>query len=259
MGVECFVTIAIPCGIFHYAWVKSRLVAFVHMTSHTADSLFTVSNILLIFGAVIVLVGTIGVFWIGGIRERFADERISANEAKTSGAKAEAELARENTEKLKSVNLILETNLEKERSARLELESKLAYRHLSEDQKRAFVSALLPFAGQKVKIESPLGDAEAKSYRDEFVPLFEEAKWDHNGGAGIIEGAAYSIEPMGIEVTVHQVNESQGTTNDAINALIKVVGDLGLFDSGGPRMNPQVADGEVLFRVGHKTPISGKR
>jgi hypothetical protein len=44
----------------------------------------------------------------------------------------------------------------------------------------------------------------------------------------------------------------KGRTNNAINALIKVIGDLNLFDGGGPAMNAQVADGEVAVKIGPK-------
>ena len=60
-----------------------------NITSQAADTFYTWSNVLLVFGATLALIGTAGVFWSGGVREKFADERISANEAETAKAKAE--------------------------------------------------------------------------------------------------------------------------------------------------------------------------
>ena len=54
-----------------------------------ADAVFTWANVVLVVGAVLALVGTAAVFWSTGIRERYADERIAANEAETAKAKAE--------------------------------------------------------------------------------------------------------------------------------------------------------------------------
>lgn len=73
-----------------------------NITSTAADAIFTYANILLVVGAVLAVVGTVGVFWSTGIRERFADERIAANEAETARAKADAAQARLEQERLKA-------------------------------------------------------------------------------------------------------------------------------------------------------------
>lgn len=107
-----------------------------------------------------------------------------------------------------------------------------------------------------MKILSVSGDGEAKIYRDDFVYVFGKAGWDYGGEQEIGE-AIIDPDPIGIEIVVHQINEHQGQTNDAINTLIKVIGDLNLFDGGGPRKNPQVPEKQVPekeleFRIGHK-------
>lgn len=56
----------------------------------SANQLYGWSNVLLIIGAVAVLAGTIGVIWATGIRDRYADQRISKNEADTALAKSAA-------------------------------------------------------------------------------------------------------------------------------------------------------------------------
>jgi hypothetical protein len=73
------------------------------ITSQVADAIYTWSNVLLVLGAIFALTGTAGVFWSGGVREKFADERISANEAETAKAKAETAQAKLEQERLKAL------------------------------------------------------------------------------------------------------------------------------------------------------------
>ena len=67
-----------------------------------ADAVFTWANIVLVVGAVLAFVGTAAVFWSTGIRERYADERIAANEAEAAKAKAETARALLEQERLKA-------------------------------------------------------------------------------------------------------------------------------------------------------------
>lgn len=80
-------------------WIKSMF----SITAQVADAIYSWSNVLLVFGATLALIGTAGVFWSGGVREKFADERISANEAETAKAKAETAKALLEQERLKSL------------------------------------------------------------------------------------------------------------------------------------------------------------
>ena len=73
------------------------------ITPQVADTIYTWSNALLVLGATVALIGTAGVFWSGGVREKFADERIAANEAETAKAKAETAQALLEQERLKAV------------------------------------------------------------------------------------------------------------------------------------------------------------
>jgi hypothetical protein len=73
------------------------------ITSEVADAIYAWSNVLLVLGATLALVGIAGVFWSGGVREKFADERISANEAETAKAKAETAQAMLEQERLKAL------------------------------------------------------------------------------------------------------------------------------------------------------------
>ena len=58
------------------------------ITSPLADRLFTISNAVLILGAAMVFIGTIGAIVLSGVREQFSNARISENETQTAqGAK----------------------------------------------------------------------------------------------------------------------------------------------------------------------------
>ena len=80
-------------------WIKSMF----SISAPAADTIYTCANVLLVVGATLALIGTAGVFWSGGVRERFADERISTNEAETAKAKAETAKALLEQERLKSL------------------------------------------------------------------------------------------------------------------------------------------------------------
>src|SRR4051812_42960759 len=98
------------------------------ISSDAANFIFTWSNVALVVGAILALLGTLGVFWAGGIRERYGDERLASAEAKVAQANAdaaesrkEAELAKLQTEKLKQ---------------------QLSWRQLSEAQEREIAGQL---------------------------------------------------------------------------------------------------------------------
>lgn len=89
------------------------------MASSTADAIFHWANIFLVIGGVITVGATVLIFWITGVRERYADERLAANEATTAKANADAASAHILTASIESQNIRLRTKLEEERVARL--------------------------------------------------------------------------------------------------------------------------------------------
>jgi hypothetical protein len=110
-----------------------------------ADAIFTWANIILVVGAVLAFVGTAAVFWSTGVRERYADERIAANEAETAKAKAETAQAR----------------LEQER-----LKSQMAWRRISPEQARR-IAALLQGEKLEAWVTFVGNDPEATVFRED--------------------------------------------------------------------------------------------
>lgn len=108
------------------------------LSQEMADGVFGLSNIALTIGAALVLIGTVGVFWSGGIRDKYADERIASNEAKTARAVAEAAKANQRAEE--------------ERLARVKIEERLAPRSLTAAQETDLQNRLGKFAGTSLDI-----------------------------------------------------------------------------------------------------------
>lgn len=100
-----------------------------------ANSIYTISNLILVIGAVFTVAGTVGAIWSGKVREHYADLRISTNETKTANAIADAARANERA-----------AALDKEAAAlKLELHQRtqpLVTRSLSVGQKQALKSVL---------------------------------------------------------------------------------------------------------------------
>jgi len=54
-----------------------KAMSIFNLSQAAADAIFGYANVAMMIGAAIVLIGTIGAIWSGGIRERYANERIS--------------------------------------------------------------------------------------------------------------------------------------------------------------------------------------
>jgi len=147
-----------------------------------ADTIYGWANIALAIGAALVLFGTIGVIWSGGVRERFANERISSNETKTAQAVADAatahaasevakaDAARANENFVKAKQSIATAN---ERAAKLEneaeqarleterLKRQFAWRRLNETQFHALATGFSEIIGLNLVLSAVGSDPES--------------------------------------------------------------------------------------------------
>lgn len=155
-----------------------------------ANALYNIANIVLILGAFLVLLGTIIAIWTGGIRERFADERMSNNETETARAKADAAQADAHA---------AEVNLE--------LAKLKAPRTLGGEQQSRLVTKLKPFAGQTFSL-NVVADTEPISLMSMIETVLASAGWVNIpsqigdvqvGGAGMAYGTAVELQmpPVG--------------------------------------------------------------
>lgn len=133
----------------------------------TAATGFTVSNIVAVIGAALVLFGSWGAFHFGRIRDRYTDERMSDNVRKTAEAVADAA-------KLRESNTHLQLDLENERIQRLSLEKKVEPRHISDDQRTLLISKIRSSGWKKAEIIWH-GVGEAEFYAKDLASVFEQA------------------------------------------------------------------------------------
>ena len=92
-----------------------------------ANLIYALSWIGLLVGAALTLLATAAVFWSSGVRDKYADERTVSLEFSTAEAKLEQA-------KIQESNLRLQIDLERERAARIEIETGLASRRVSPQQ-----------------------------------------------------------------------------------------------------------------------------
>lgn len=216
----------------------------------TANVLFGLSNIALIVGTVLALVGTIGIFWTTGIRDRYADERISNNEAQTATANRGAAEATERANALAK-------EAEHERLERLKLEAEIAPRRLTREQHEAIATALNRFAGRRVMVTSYSLDAESAILTKQVIEALQAA------GLKVADGTSSLMQMGAFYVGIHVA----GPKRDLVTALSESLSQAAHLAvapesptqlvphpagivSGPP--NPATADASIL--VGIKPP-----
>ena len=96
-------------------------------------------------------------------------------------------------EELRKQNLSTASELEKERIRRLELEGKVAWRRLSEEQQLKISERLKQFAGLEVHIIFTSGDMEGKSFANDILSALTKAKWH----VPYKPGAVLNMAPFG--------------------------------------------------------------
>lgn len=167
-----------------------------------ANVLFGLSNVALILGTVLVLIGTIGVFWTTGIRDRYADERVSTNEVRTA-------LANESAAKANERASALAKETEHERLERLKLEAEIAPRRVTREQREAIATALSRFAGRSVTVTSYSQDAESAILTKQLIEALQAA------GLKVADGTASLMQMGGFSMGVHVA----GPNRDLVMAL----------------------------------------
>lgn len=138
--------------------------------------------------------------------ERIAQSNRLAGEANERAARSQLDAAEamRQQETLRAQNLILETNLERERSERLRLEARVAPRSISAEQRATIVRTLRPAPGQKFTagIRVPYGTAESTRYADQLRAVFLAAGWNapdvvHNMVAGVQQPSGVIVVATG--------------------------------------------------------------
>jgi len=148
--------------------MAKRTFLMFQISATSADLIFNVSNIILIAGAVLVAVGTFTAIWSGGIRERFADERISKNEVDTARANADAAIAIQNaaTANLKAA--------ETEKKSQ-EIKERLGNRRITENQ-HSIIVGIMKDNPASFNMEV-MSDPESGLYAADILKTFTDSGW----------------------------------------------------------------------------------
>ena len=149
----------------------------------TANEIYTWGWRLSLGGAVVTAIG-VGLLMLG-TRVRDHDFEKQVGELHSSAAKSEAE-----TERLKSTNLELAATVEREKAARLRIESGLSPRHIKPEQIVVLVNALRGL--QLSATISTYSEAEAAAYAAEIASALQSAGVRVQQGGKIISASSYA-------------------------------------------------------------------
>lgn len=134
-------------------------------------------NFFNILGAFAVAVGTYGTIKMGAVKEHFADQRISTNEAETARAIADSDIAKAQAAQANERAAEANKKAEEERLARLKLEVRLAPRSLTGAQQQAIVGRIKPFAPQQFEFVSYQEDQEVRGLVETLILILLMAGW----------------------------------------------------------------------------------
>jgi hypothetical protein len=184
------------------------------ITSSSADRLFAISNFVLIVGAAAVLIGTIGTIVLSGVREQFANERISTNEAETNRAIAESELAKSGAAEANA--RAAEAN-QKASEAQLKLAEFRKPRGVTAEQAALIIDKISPFTGSKFDVGHDFVGREVWDFLWQLEPVISRAGWvhidwigpqtfkkngwpgDHNYGLANVSNVSIEVHPQAPE------------------------------------------------------------
>ncbi len=188
------------------------------MSLPTANLLYGISNTALAVGALLVLLGTLGAIWSGGVRDRYSDERIAYDEAQTASANERAAQAEQRA---------AEANLE---LARLK-----APRTLNAEQQSSVAAQVELFHGQKYCALLPPAGIDTESLWQSLDDTLTRAGWSRVAPLGLVVGippAGVSINaPPGVFVGVAPTQKDE--VGPAAIALAKALTAVGIVAIAG--------------------------
>ena len=217
---------------------KTVKVLMFNVSLDNANFWFDMSNLALLLGAVLVVVGTYGVYKMGAIKEHFSDLRISENERATAEANERA------------------VHLEKEAAeARLEterLKKEVAWRDLNPITRGKLIAELSDKPA-RITLVFVSGDPEATRYCAQFVDVFRQAKWKVE-----VIGRTFLGPPIGIFVTQNDKwnsniqSEIESVRKAFLDAGIPVGKGGGAVEARVPGLSLGTTDANVRIVVGHR-------
>jgi len=121
-------------------------------------------------------------------------------------------------------------------------------RGLTEAQKKAIISLLSPFRGQKFSVVCVAGDPEAKSIGEDIVNVLRAAGWDFPESA--VGEATYNKEPVGLSLMVNAGQIMTPSVLRPVAMLVKALADAGLMQRNGALADPNIPRDRIEVRIG---------
>jgi hypothetical protein len=189
---------------------------------------------------------------------RAGEARAQAATATEGQKKLETALeqAKVRQEELRRQNLELQSEVEREHLARLQIEERLAPRKLTGGQIRAVAAKLLPFAGQKVQLVVSPPESEPMRIGDLILSALKESGW--NPGTLVGSDVARSVSGILIEI---KPGADQKTVA-AAHALASALRSENLVVSGPQPADPhsitgvftggEIKDAKIMVTIGSK-------
>lgn len=146
------------------------------MSLATANAVYGLANAVTIVAAVLTVIGVGGVVWSGRVRDQYTAEETEKLRHGTAVAQSTAASANEKAAELTRSNLMLQIDLEREKSARRRLE-RVVPRRITRAQMNELASVLEPFAGQRFFLTFPLNNLEAHQFAEDLSALVTRAGW----------------------------------------------------------------------------------
>ena len=135
-----------------------------------ASRIADLANWLLIASLIAGVVSTALIVWMGNVKEAYLRRALA--DAQGIAAQANARAAANQKEAAR-----LTKDAEDERTARVELESKVAWRNLNKQVRFEMASRLAKFSGEPALVSHNPEDIEAASFASDIAAILHEAKW----------------------------------------------------------------------------------
>jgi hypothetical protein len=137
-----------------------------------------------------------------------------------------------------------------------DLRSQTVARRLTDSEKKALVTALSPFPGQKIEIWCANTAWDCVNFATDFQSVFKQAKWDVP--ETIKFGFPVGYDPIGIDVAVNRAWISEPKNSPpSLNALGAVLMHFGLLPMPGAlRESDNTELGTISLRIGRIPPPS---
>jgi hypothetical protein len=193
--------------------------------------------------------------WLIGERDRLAEiargEADKAHEAEAKRLSGELAAAQAGLQQAQQDAAAARQQATAAQQDAAQVKASTAQRVLSSAQKQTLVAALSPFAGQKVTIQTVIGDSDGDRYKADFLEVLRAAKWSFNEGTDVSQ-AVIMPTPLGVQVTINQDDAQSGRVLNSAYEFMHTLHKLGITQTETMFVNKQVPSGIVNLVIGTK-------